>query len=63
MTVSHHSFDIKALNYSVDTNSYFRFMPKFSASILVRVAAAAAAAEYWYCTSKFALRVVHLITS
>jgi len=46
MTVSHHSFDIKALNYSVDTNSYFRFMPKFSASILVRVAAAAAAAEY-----------------
>jgi len=63
MTVSHHSFDIKALNYSVDTNSYFRFMPKFSASILARVAAAAAAAEYWYCTSKFALRVVHLITS
>jgi len=62
MTVSHHSFDIKALNYSVDTDSYFRFMPKFSASILVRVAAAAAA-EYWYCTSKFALRVVHLITS
>ena len=28
-------------------------MPKFSAKHLVRVAAAE---EYWYCTSKFALR-------